>query len=167
MSKSEDGKLKFPEDVSPEEYAKTYEKTSESYQSDSEKPPEKIIPEGNTKPSEGYEVGYKKPPKRTQFQKGVPSVRKGKKKKKGYYYDEIFWQIAREKVGVRIGNKTVRMSRIEACIRRQAQQALSGDQRALTHYLGTFASNSANKQEQGAKEYIRRIMEEKDEDSAD
>lgn len=113
-----------------------------------------------TQDQETYEVGYKKPPQNTQFQKGVPSPRKGKKKK-GYYYDEIFWQIAREEIEVNIGSRTKKMTRIEACIRKMAQLAISGDRAALIHFLETFADNSASKKNNHPSiEWLRRTYDE-------
>lgn len=115
--------------------------------------PENTAPE--TQDQENYQVGYKKPPKHSQFKKGEPSPRKGKKLN-GYYYDEIFWEIARETVKVNIGGRVRRMPRIEACIRLLAQLAINGDRRALIHYLETFAADSALIQSQASGEWFRR-----------
>jgi hypothetical protein len=106
---------------------------------------------------EEYQVGYKKPPKHSQFKKGEPSPRKGKKRK-AYYYDEIFWEVARETIEVNIAGKVKKMSRIEACIRKMAQLALSGDRATLLHYTGAFAGDVAMKN-RDASEIARRIKE--------
>lgn len=109
---------------------------------------------------ENYQVGYKKPPKHSQFKKGVPSPRKGKKRKSYYYhYNDIFWEVAREEIEVNLGGKVKKMSRIEACIRKLAQLALNGDRTILMHYIGTFAGDLEMRR-RDMNEISRRINEE-------
>lgn len=100
---------------------------------------------GNTAPADdGYKVGYGCPPKDTQFKKGQPSPRKGKKFNK-QNHDDLFWKTLNEKVSVKIGGKIVRMTRHEACLRKHAELALSGDSRALKEVLRLYSIMSAAK----------------------
>lgn len=100
---------------------------------------------GNTPPADdGYKVGYGCPPKNTQFKKGQTSPRKGKKFNK-QNHDDLFWKTLNEKVSVKIGGKIVRMTRHEACLRKHADLALSGDSRALKEVLRLYSVMSAAK----------------------
>ena len=76
--------------------------------------------------SAGYEVGYGKPPKATQFQPGMSGNPKGRPKAQPKTEDLILKEAARL-VRVRVGDKVIHLSRREAVIRQLFQQAMEGD----------------------------------------
>ena len=108
------------------------------------RPLEDVSPEEYAKRSETYKVGYKKPPKDTQFQKGVPSIRKGKKRKNNYY-DDMFYEVATEQITVNLGGKTKKMTYVEACLRKKIQLALNGNPKLLIEFLDAYALSSSFK----------------------
>lgn len=81
-----------------------------------------------------YEVGYGKPPKAGQFQKGRSGNPRGRKKgtldTKTYYE-----QAASAKVTVNVDGRKVTMTKIEAAIHNTLNKAARGDLRALVHTL--------------------------------
>jgi Family of unknown function (DUF5681) len=82
-----------------------------------------------------YIVGKSKPPKATQFKKGVcpnPYGRAGKKSKTMKSAVEKLWK---EKVTVREGDKTYRLSKSEALIATTYRAAMQGDGRARSEML--------------------------------
>ena len=81
-----------------------------------------------------YEVGYGKPPVAGRFKPGQSGNPRGRKKgaldTKTYYE-----QAASAKVSVKVGNREVRMTKIEAAIHQTINKAAKGDLRALVHTL--------------------------------
>lgn len=80
-----------------------------------------------------YEVGYGKPPKHGQFQKGNT---KGKGRPRGSRnLKAIVEEVSREKVSAQINGKTVKISRKELSVRQMAQKAGAGDLKAIDRFL--------------------------------
>lgn len=76
-----------------------------------------------------YNVGYRKPPKDSQFKPGQSGNPKGRKKgAKGM--KTIALQVLTEKVAVRTENGVKKMSRIEVLFRKLAEMAAKGNLRA-------------------------------------
>lgn len=81
-----------------------------------------------------YEVGYKKPPKKTQFGKGKSGNPKGRPKgAKGL--KTIVRELMGEKVVVRTSEGRTKMSRLEALLRKVIENAFTGNARALQSVL--------------------------------
>ncbi len=75
------------------------------------------------------QVGYMSPPEHTRFQKGKSGNPRGRPKKK----DDIFTMLQRVlKRKVRVSGADRQMPIREALIRKLKEQALSGDQRAIS-----------------------------------
>jgi hypothetical protein len=87
-----------------------------------------------------YEVGYAKPPKATQFKKGVSGNPKGRPKgAKGL--NTLVLKVFGEKVAVRTGSGTLRMSKMEAMIHKLAEQGFGGNLRAISIALNRYAAS--------------------------
>jgi hypothetical protein len=84
-----------------------------------------------------YEVGYGKPPKNTQFPKGVSGNLKGRPKgAKGL--NTLVIKVLSEKVAVRTASGTLRMSKMEAIVHKVTEQAFGGNLRAISIALNRY-----------------------------
>ena len=87
-------------------------------------------PAGNAG-KQDYEVGYRKPPKATQFQKGRSGNPKGAKKKAAIDDVRIMVEdVLAAPVTLRDGEKELKVTRMEAMLRKQRLNALKGDSKA-------------------------------------
>jgi len=86
------------------------------------------------KPTDDYEVGYGKPPKRTQFQKGRSGNPNGRRKE-SKYIGTIFNRLAAEKLLVNTPTGSKRMTKIEVGIMQLLNSAAKGDPRAIREVL--------------------------------
>jgi hypothetical protein len=77
-----------------------------------------------------YEVGYGKPPKHTQFQKGRSGNPKGRPKRNKNIYD-LVKKAFEERVTVKSPGRTHSMTKLEAALAQLANKAASGDIKAL------------------------------------
>jgi hypothetical protein len=94
-----------------------------------------------------YEVGYKKPPRDSQFKPGNRVNPYGRRGKKGRRKESaIVYDIMHGRVDFREGGKSKRASRIEIIINGYGAAALRGDLRAAEALLkigAQFAENRA------------------------
>jgi hypothetical protein len=87
--------------------------------------------------SDGYEVGYRKPPRNTQFRKGVSGNRKGRPKKALDFHHELLRQ-SKASVTINENGKRRRVSKHELVIKQLIHKAISGNIPALRAYLGHY-----------------------------
>jgi len=87
--------------------------------------------------SRHYEVGYGKPPKATQFRKGVSGNPKGRAKQ-AKTLNTIIREVMLEKVSVHTGRGERKVSRAEALVLKQLELASRGNLRALVQLLQLF-----------------------------
>ena len=80
--------------------------------------------------SNDNEVGYGKPPKRTQFKKGQSGNPKGRPKHTRNLKTDLT-KILGQKISVREGDRTSRVSKQEAMLLSLMAKALKGDTRAI------------------------------------
>lgn len=111
----------------------------------------------NEKSSESYQVGYGKPPKRTQFQKGRSGNPNGRPKG-ALNFTTVFVRTLREKVITTENGKRKTITKLEAVLKQVVNQAASGDLRAISQVaaMAISAEQSANQettdQQQGLNE---------------
>jgi hypothetical protein len=74
-----------------------------------------------------YEVGYKKPPRRTQFQKGNRANPKGRGAAEPLRAGKIFAEVVEGSVEISEGDKKKCVTKVEFMIRRWAKEAAKGD----------------------------------------
>ena len=81
------------------------------------------------KSNKTYDVGYKKPPKATQYRKGQSGNPSGKPKKVVPEFDlgRVLQSIDNEEIIIPVDGKRKRMTRAEIHLRRLFTQAIKGD----------------------------------------
>jgi Family of unknown function (DUF5681) len=93
-------------------------------------PPDQKAPLANQANGTNYLVGYRKPPKHSQFKPGQSGNPKGRKKgAKGM--KTLAQQTLTAKVSVRTGNGPQKMMRIEALLHKLVELGMKGNPRAL------------------------------------
>jgi hypothetical protein len=84
-----------------------------------------------------YEVGYRKPPKHSQFKQGKSGNPRGRPKgARGL--KTIARKLLTEKVSVRTANGPKRMTKMEAALLKITEKAFAGDMRALTTLMQLY-----------------------------
>ena len=91
-----------------------------------------IMPRRKSDPA--YAVGYKRPPKSTQFKPGVSGNPKGKPKG-SRPVGALLQEIIQQKIAVTENGKTRRLPVIEIALRRLANEAMRGDQPSIKFLL--------------------------------
>ena len=81
-------------------------------------------------PQADYSVGYARPPKHTQFTSGKSGNPRGRPKARASLQD-IVKDVLFEKMEVRIGEHTYKMTSVRALIRTAMNRALKGDHKFL------------------------------------
>ena len=89
-----------------------------------------------------YEVGYGKPPKHGQFEKGQSGNPKGRPKGAKNFQTEVE-NILRSKVTVTEAGKPKSVGTVTAALMRLKEKALKGDQRALELLLAYAGESSS------------------------
>ena len=84
-----------------------------------------------------YEVGYRKPPKQTQFKKGASGNPSGRPKG-SRNLGTIIRKAARQRIKVTDQNGERRISKVDATAIQLANQAASGNQRAMQLFLHLY-----------------------------
>jgi hypothetical protein len=88
-----------------------------------------VAPESLESP--GYAVGYKKPPKASQFKPGQSGNPKGRPRS-STSFAASFISVLEEKVTLREGKRFLKVSKLEAMIRTLAHKAAQGDTKAVS-----------------------------------
>ena len=86
------------------------------------------------KPTGDYEVGYGKPPKAGQFQKGRSGNPRGRPKKE-LDIKAILAGLTEQKVSVILNGRKVQISSLQAMLHKNYSKALQGDPRAFERFL--------------------------------
>lgn len=104
------------------------------------------------KPQDGYNVGYGRPPKHTQFRPGQSGNPKGRPKR-DKSLTSLLAAILSETMSIVENGKERRVSRLEALARTIAARAIKGDVKAMGTLL-SLVSPSKELQEQVTKTII-------------
>ncbi|NKB37984.1 MAG: hypothetical protein GKR93_12610 [Gammaproteobacteria bacterium] len=92
----------------------------------------------DNKDDDDGDVGYKKPPKRTQFKPGQSGNKKGRPKKPDKIASHL-QELLNEKISVRDSNgKVSRMTNMEAFLRNLQAKAMQGKQKELTIFYNVL-----------------------------
>lgn len=86
-----------------------------------------------------YEIGYGKPPKHSQFKKGVCPNPQGRGKRRAPKFGDIVENVLNGKVEFRDRGKTKKASRIELLIRKLVASAIKGDVASAAQLLKLHA----------------------------
>jgi Family of unknown function (DUF5681) len=79
-----------------------------------------------------FSVGYKKPPRHTQFKRGQSGNRNGRPKKKGTTFAETMEKELNTSIAVTEGGTQKRMTKLQAIVKQQTNRAVSGDHKATS-----------------------------------
>ena len=81
-----------------------------------------------------YEVGYGKPPKHTRFKPGQSGNPKGRPKGQRNF-STVFDEALNEKISLREGEQTRRVSKLDGLVRVTINNALKGDPKAFASFV--------------------------------
>lgn len=81
-----------------------------------------------------YEIGYGKPPRKSQFKPGQSGNPKGRPKGRKSFSTILVEELS-ERLIVKEGCKTRRLTKMEAVVKQLVSKALKGDPRALAELL--------------------------------
>lgn len=82
-----------------------------------------------------YAIGRGKPPQHKRFQRGQSGNPKGRPKRKKKNLRTIIEEALAAKITIREGDRVRSISRAEGLVRRQLEQALKGDPRAMAAWV--------------------------------
>jgi hypothetical protein len=92
-----------------------------------------------------YAIGYRRPPKSTQFKPGVSGNPKGRPKG-SRPVGALLQDIIRQKIAVTENGKTRRLPALEIMLRRLANDAMRGEQRSIKFLLSLLEHYGASSQ---------------------
>jgi len=81
-----------------------------------------------------YEVGYGKPPKATQFQKGTSGNSRGRPKKAPDFYSELIRE-SRSFMTINENGRQKRITKSEVAVKLLVKKAITGSDQALKNYF--------------------------------
>lgn len=102
---------------------------------------------------EDDEVGYKKPPKKTQFKKGQSGNPKGRPKGIKNLSTDLQEEL-QEKVTITEANKTSKVTKQRAMLKTMFAKALKGDARSASVLINLIVGLEQSKAQQGDQETL-------------
>ena len=84
-----------------------------------------------------YEVGYGKPPREYRFKPGNPGFSKAMRRERNFYsrkhltLEELFGKELENKITIREKGKLLRMTKMEALVKRAVNEAVKGDKQLM------------------------------------
>jgi hypothetical protein len=116
----------------------------------------------NGKEADGYEVGYSKPPRSTQFQKGSSGNPKGRPKGT-LNLATVLERTLRERVVINENGQRKTITKMQAAVKQLVNQAASGDLAALRQLMALVTSaeqrfNDAQPERPSLNEADQKVM---------
>jgi len=112
--------------------------------------------------SKGYEVGYGKPPIHSRFRKGQSGNRKGRPRGTNNLKTDLAQEL-KEKVLVREGERSLKISKQKAIVKTLVARTLKGDAKAASTLLKVMGTDdSAAHPERPLTDFEREILEDHD-----
>jgi hypothetical protein len=90
-------------------------------------------------PSVGYQVGYKRPPRRSRFVKGQSGNPKGRPRGVKNLRTEVIEEM-QQKITVREGDRSMKVTKVRALLKSMTNKALKGDVRAMRAAVDLYQS---------------------------
>ena len=87
--------------------------------------------------TENYKVGYRKPPKETQFKKGTSGNPSGRPKKAPDFFAELRRE-ANRLIPINENGRTVRISKLKGIARQTTNKALTGHNSSVKTFVGFY-----------------------------
>ncbi len=114
-----------------------------------------------------YEVGYGKPPKNTQFQKGISGNPRGRPKKAPDFDTELLRE-SKSFITINDNGQRRRISKLQGIVKQLTNKAMTGNIPAARIYFGLYqqalerAALSAGSQPKNSEQYddVRKLTEE-------
>lgn len=100
---------------------------------------------------DGYDVGYRKPPKAGQFKKGQ-SGNPGGRKKGSLNLKTVYAEVYGETVELAVNGNKRAVNGLVAMVMREFQLGMAGDGRVIHHVLNRFERFGAAEQSSGPEE---------------
>ena len=91
----------------------------------------------NTSDKAGYEVGYGKPPVKSRFRAGQSGNPRGRTKGKKNFKTDLTEEL-RERIRVREGDRTIKISKQRGIVKSVVSRSLKGDARAANLLVNTM-----------------------------
>jgi hypothetical protein len=88
-----------------------------------------------TNKGDDYEIGYRRPPRETRFEKGQSGNPKGRRKKKPASFAEVFEEALNERVTVVINGRARSLTMKELIVEQLGEKAVKGNRRAINALL--------------------------------
>jgi hypothetical protein len=106
-------------------------------------------------PKDDYVVGYGRPPAHTQFQKGNPGPRKGRRKpKKTLSLDDVVRTLLDQKVRVKSGNETISVDMKKILVTRLTSMLTNGNARDMKFVLELLKDHAPQELEQATLDIV-------------
>src|SRR3954471_20564338 len=102
----------------------------------------------NTPKCDDYEVGYKKPPKATQFKKGQSGNSRGRPPR-AKDNTELFNKILDEKVSITDNGRLRKLTKRQIAFKQLANRAVKGDYKAIETMLQNFSALRTTRDDEG------------------
>ena len=96
-------------------------------------------------PERNYQVGYKKPPRHSQFKPGQSGNPRGRKKKAlaDLNLADLLEKELTETIKVRMGDKVVRITPLHASVRAATQKVCKGDLKTTLQMIDYWAKHAS------------------------
>jgi hypothetical protein len=103
-----------------------------------------------------YSVGYKKPPRRTQFKKGQSGNPRGRPKGKRSWEERV-QRAFEEEVSISVNGRSKRLTKFEVALMQVINKAAAGDLRALRECAALLRTFSPSRSDEDGQKPIPKV----------